>query len=65
MNEAKFIGLDVHQATISVRVLDSTEKLRVEAIFETKAETILQFVRGLLGSLHLTLEEGTCAAWLY
>jgi transposase len=65
MNEAKYIGLDVHQATISVSVLDSSGKLVMEAILETKAETILQFVRGLRGSLHVTLEEGTCAAWLH
>ena len=65
MNEAKYIGLDVHQATISAAVLDSTGKLVMEAILETKAETILQFLRGLRGSLHVTLEEGTWAAWLH
>jgi len=65
MNDAKYIGLDVHQATISVAVRDSDGKLVMEAILETKAETILQFVRGLRGSLHVTFEEGTCAAWLY
>jgi hypothetical protein len=27
--------------------------------------TILQFIHGLRGSLHVTLEEGTCAAWLH
>jgi transposase len=37
----------------------------MEAILETKAETILQFMHGLRGSLHVTLEEGTCAAWLH
>ena len=65
MNDAKYIGLDVHQATISAAVRDSAGKLVMEAILETKAETILQFVRGLRGSLHVTLEEGTCAAWLH
>ena len=65
MNDAKYIGLDVHPATISVAVLDSAGKLVMEAILETKAETILQFIHGLRGSLHLTLEEGTCAAWLH
>ena len=65
MNDAKYIGLDVHQATISVAVLDSAGKLVMEAILETKAETILQFLHGLHGSLHVTLEEGTCAAWLH
>jgi hypothetical protein len=65
MNDAKYIGLDVHQATISVAVLDSTGHLVMELILETKAEVILQFIRGLRGSLHVTFEEGTCAAWLH
>jgi transposase len=65
MNDAKYIGLDVHQATISVAILDSAGKLVMEAILETKAETILQFIHGLRGTLHVTLEEGTCAAWLH
>jgi transposase len=65
MNDAKYIGLDVHQATISVAVLDSAGNLVMEAILETKAETILQFLHGLRGSLHVTFEEGTWAAWLY
>jgi transposase len=65
MNDVKYIGLDVHQARISVAVLDSAGKLVMEAILETKTETILQFLHGLRGSLHVTLEEGTCAAWLH
>ncbi len=65
MNDAKYIGLDVHQATISVAVLDSTGKLVMEAILETKAATILQFIHGLSGSLHVTFEEGTGAVWLH
>ena len=65
MNDDKYIGLDVHQATISAAVLDSSGKLVMEAILETKAETILQFIHGLRGSLHVTFEEGTCAAWLH
>src|SRR6516225_12262668 len=65
MNEAKYIGLDVHQATISVAVLDTAGNLMMEAILETKTETILQFIRGLHGSLHVTFEEGTWAAWLH
>src|ERR1700688_4288625 len=65
MNDSKYIGLDVHQATISVAVLDSAGRLLMEAVLETKAETILQFLHGLRGSLRVTLEEGTCAAWLH
>src|SRR5215472_609234 len=65
MNSEKYIGLDVHQATISVAVLDHTGKLVMECILETKAATILEFFAGLRGTLSVTLEEGTSAAWLY
>jgi transposase len=61
----KYIGLDVHQATISVAVMDASGKLVMESIVETKAATILQFFSGLRGSLSVTFEEGTSAAWLY
>lgn len=65
MNGAKYIGLDVHQATTVAAVIDSNGKLVMEAILETKAATILQFIRGISGEVHVTLEEGTCAAWLH
>jgi hypothetical protein len=64
MNDTKYIVLDVHQATISVALLDSAGKLVMESINQTKAATILQFIDGLCGSLHGTLEEGPCAVWL-
>jgi hypothetical protein len=65
MNQAKYIGMDVHQATISVAVVDSAGKLIMECILETKAATILEFIQGLRGSLFVTFEEGTSAAWLH
>jgi len=51
VNSEKYIGLDVHQATISVAVLDSAGKLVMESIVETKAATILQFLADLLQRL--------------
>src|SRR3989442_6839610 len=65
MDNKKYIGMDVHQATISIAVRDSAGKLVIESIIETKAATILEFVQGLRGSLWVTFEEGTSAAWLY
>jgi transposase len=65
VHSAKYIGMDVHQATISVAVMDSTGKLGMESILETKAATILDFIQGLRGELYVTFEEGTWAAWLY
>jgi len=55
MNTEKYIGLDVHQATISVAVRDAKGKLVMESILETKAATIL----GQAGAgIHLGDESG-------
>ena len=65
MDRTKYIGMDVHKDTTSIAVMNSSGKLVMESILETKAGTIVQFVEGLRGSLHVTFEEGTWAAWLY
>ena len=65
MSQEKYIGMDVHQATIAVAVRDVQGKLIMESLLETKATTILEFVQGLRGTLALTFEEGTSAAWLH
>ena len=61
-NMKKYIGLDVHQESIAIAVLNSAGKLVMESIVETKAATLLEFLHGLRGELHVTLEEGTWAA---
>lgn len=65
MSEDKYIGLDVHQASVSVAVLDRGGKLARECVLETKASAIVDFIQGVRGSLAVTFEEGTCAAWLH
>ena len=65
MESTKYIGMDVHKETVSIAVMNSTGKLVMESIIETKTATILQFIQGLRGDLHVTFEEGTWAAWLY
>ena len=65
MDNRKYIGMDVHQASISIAVSDAAGKVLMECIIETKAGTVLEFIQGLRGSLSVTFEEGTSAAWLY
>ena len=65
MSSEKYIGLDVHQATIVVAGMDASGRLVMECILETEAATILQFFAGLRGNLSVTFEEGTWSAWLY
>ena len=63
--DIKYIGMDVHKEAIAIAVMNGEGKLVMESIIETKASTILQFIQGLHGDLHVTLEEGTWSAWLY
>src|ERR1700688_4627777 len=63
--DVKYIGMDVHKEAIVIAVLNGTGKMIMETILETKASSILQFIHGLRGELHVTWEEGTWAAWLY
>jgi transposase len=64
-SNVKYVGLDVHKEAIVVAVRDGAGKLVMESIVETKASTLLEFLHGLRGEIHVTLEEGTWAAWLY
>jgi transposase len=65
MNSVRYVGLDVHQSTISVAVLNAEGKLMMQSVIATKATAILDLLRGLRGMLHVTFEEGTHSAWLY
>ena len=61
----KYIGMDVHQATTVVVVLDAEGKLVLETIVATEAAAIIRLVQSLSGPLRATFEETTQAAWLY
>src|SRR5204862_8281071 len=65
MSQEKYIGMDVHQATISVAGMDAGGKLIMECLLETKAATVVEFMEGLHGTLWLTFEAGTSAASMY
>ena len=65
MTSTKYIGMDVHKESISIAVLNFAGKVVMECVIETQASTILQFIHGLRGDVHLTFEEGTWAGWLY
>jgi transposase len=65
MKDDKYIALDVHMETTVACVLDAAGREVSAAVMVTKADSILSFLQGLRGRLHVTLEEGTYAAWLY
>ena len=57
--------MDVHKEAIVIAVQNESGRLVMESVIETKASSILQFLHGLRGELHVTWEEGTWAARLY
>lgn len=65
MTDIKYVAFDLHLATVSAAVLDLSGKLIYQAVFQTEASAIRDFLRGLGGHLHLTFEEGTQAQWLF
>lgn len=65
MTSTKYIGMDVHKESISIAVMNAAGKIVMECVIETKASTIVEFIHGLRGDLHVTFEEGTWATWLY
>src|SRR5271165_1745625 len=65
MDSIKYIGLDVHQSSISVAVLNGEGKLVMQSVVATHTTAILDFLHGLRGTLHVTFEEGTHSTWLY
>jgi transposase len=65
MNEIKYIGMDVHQASTSIAVLNASGRVLTSAVVQTQGQTLVAFILGQRGTLHLTFEEGTYSAWLY
>ena len=65
MKRAKYIGMDVHQATTVVAVRNADGKVVWETIVPTQAGAIIDLLESLSGPLHVTFEETTQAGWLY
>jgi hypothetical protein len=47
--------MDVHKARVVIGVRDAAGKYIMESIAETRAPTLLDFVKGLSGTIHLTV----------
>ena len=62
MESTKYVGMDVHTEAISVAVRNSAGKVRMESILETKANTILEFIQGLRGNVHVMLHPWSSEA---
>jgi|SRR5271169_3117598 len=65
MNSTEYIGMDAHKENISIAMMDSADKWVMESVIETKASTILHFIHGLRGTLHVTSEDETLSAYCW
>ena len=61
----RYIGLDGHSQSCTLRVLTATGKEAGRQVVETNGAALVQAVRAIPGSKHLCLEEGAQSGWLY
>lgn len=61
----KFVGADVHSASISFCVQNEKGGVLSESVVATQRDAVLDFIGGLRGEVYLAFEEGTQAHWLF
>ena len=61
----KYVALDVHQATTVAAVREQSGRVIARCTLPTEAGAIVEFFRGMRGSVRVTFEEGTQAQWLH
>ncbi len=65
MNSVKYVGLDVHESSITAAVRNAAGELVPGCTLRTERRALLDFIGGLRGTLQIGFEEGTQSAWLY
>ena len=61
----RYIGLDAHASSCTVATVGPSGKRLNSQVVETNAGALIRVLRGIPGTRHLCLEEGTHATWLY
>jgi len=61
----RYIGMDTHSQTCTLRALTATGKEVARQVLETSGAALVQAVRSIPGTKHLCIEEGTQSAWIY
>jgi transposase len=61
----KYVALDVHQATTLASVRTETGRVIARSVLPTEAPAVVEFFRGMRGTVHVAFEEGTQAQWLH
>ena len=61
----RYLGADVHAASVTFSVLDASGKQVRRDVVETNGKALVGYLQQLPGNLHLCLEEGEWSQWLY
>jgi len=61
----RYLGADVHAASVTFCVLDASGKQVRRDVVETNGKALVGYLQQLAGNLHLCLEEGEWSQWLY
>lgn len=64
-HSSKYVALDVHQATTVTSVREEGGRVIARSVLPTEADAIVEYFRGMRGTIHVTFEEGTQAQWLH
>jgi hypothetical protein len=62
---AKYVPLDVHQATTVASVREEGGRVLARTILRTEEPPLVAFFRGMRGAVHVAFEEGAQAQWLH
>ncbi len=61
----RYLGADVHAASVTFCVLDASGQQVRRDVVETNGKALVGYLQQLPGNLHLCLEEGEWSQWLY
>ena len=61
----RYLGGDVHAASVSFTVRSEAGKILRRDVIETNGQALVNYVRQQAGQVHLCIEEGELSQWLY
>lgn len=60
----RYIGIDAHSESCTVAVMGPSGKRIRQHVLDTQAKVLIDFLKGVAGTLYACIEEGQLAEWL-
>lgn len=61
----KYVGIDVHKATLVIAVMLADGLVISRSVIATSAQAVIDFFEGVKGRVWVTFEEGALSQWLH